>query len=969
MRKFYQKSQVALIVSAVLSAPMAIAQESEVQEAAVEKTIEKISILGSRIKRKDLITASPTITTTAEDFAQAGIDTVDDYLRQLPQFQPGQGSFTNTTAGGTVGQSTLNLRGLGAQRTLVLLDGRRMQSSSANGAIDINTLPTNAIGGVEVISGGASATYGSDALAGVVNFNSRTLDGLEVTAKLTQPQDGDSQSMLYGAAFGTEFANSEGNFFISAEYVDREGVTVKDKAFFLDSFASGFTPYTRITPGAGIGADAVNDLFAGYGLSGISNRSFFSVNDDGSVFAVSGGKAYNYKGSTEAPMMVGEDGSFGYHPAYYNYVQAPLKRSALFSKFDYNINEDIKAYGHFQYSGSKASNIGSEPISAGIWAVNVPVTNPSVVANPDFAALLASRSNPTAPIGIHARFVDVGPRTYTTESSVWQGLAGLNGYVEDYDLTWDVHLSQGRSVNTDKTTAGAVNFVKVQELADAADGGDSICAGGYSPFNGVNQLSSACVTHVTETPENETVLEQTVIEAIAEGLITELPAGEARFSVGAHYRKNSYEFTPDENVAAGNLASVAAIQHTQGEISVRELSAEVYIPLLADEEFAESLNLTLGYRLSDYNLSGTASTYKAEFDWRPVSNVLLRTGFQHALRAPNVDEYFNAGTQAVVGIGDPTSGAGDPCDSRHPARSGENGAQIQALCIATGTPAGVLPRYRRSTNSLVATTYGDQNLEPEEAETITVGAVIESPFEGEYLEGMSLTVDYYNIEFDKAIDVIAAGDSLAKCHNLDGSNPEYSTDNFFCQQFVRNGDGDTDYINQPFLNLGGYKTSGVDISFNWTMPAKFIGDSSTFEFNSFVNHLNRFEVSVFEGDPFQDRAGTVSGSDAYAEWKSVNSLTLKGEDYSVTARLRYFSEMDDSSTITNPESETEGSKSYSYLDISGQYQVTENFSLRAGINNVTDKQPPIIGGIAGTTNRGIFDSIGRTAYVQVTYSL
>jgi len=969
MTESHAKTRIAVLIGAMLSPTVVIAQERQTTEAQEEQQVETISVTGTRIKRKDLVSSSPTVTTDAEDFARAGDVTLDNYLRQLPQFQPGQGSFSNSSSGGTVGQSTLNLRGLGPQRNLVLLDGRRMQSSNANSAIDINTLPSNAIGGVEIVSGGASATYGSDAMSGVVNFQTRTdLDGLELSAKLTQPKDGDGKTTLYGIAYGSDFSDSKGNLFVSAEWVDREGISIQDRPFFLDQPASGFTPFSRTLPDVPPSADAVNELFAGYGFEGVSNRSFFGVNDDGSIFAVSRGQAINYRGPTEAPFLV-SDTSYGYHPGFNNYVQVPLERKAIFGKANYILDDDLTLYGHFQYSNSDAQNIGSEPVLAAPWSVFVPVTNPYIVANEAFSDLLASRSQPDLPVEYQVRLGAAGPRTYNTDSTVWQGLVGLNGYVESMDLSWDVFVSKGRTKNTDSTTSGSVSYVAMQELVDAPDGGNSICSGGYQVFNGLNQLSDDCLSYISRTPVNETIMEQTVIEGVVEGLITELDAGEVRFALGAHYRENTYDFNPDDDIAANRLASLSATQPTSGSIDVKEISAEVYVPLWASSDMEQAVNMTVGYRFSDYNLAGTANTYKAELDWRANEFVLFRTGFQHALRAPNVEEFFNAGTQQVSGIGDPTSGGGDPCDYRHPGLSGENADAIGALCLATGLDPSLLGRFRQPSNSLVTTTFGDRTLDPEEAESFTLGMVLESPFESEYFADMSLTLDFYDLEIEKAIAAIPADQSLAKCYNLDGSNPEYSTENFFCQQFDRNNNGIFQYVNQPYLNLGGYKTSGLDISFNWTVPAKFVNDSSKLVFNSFANHLTKFDIAVFEDSPYQDYAGTVSGTESYPEWKLVNSLTLVSEDFSVTARWRYISSMDDVSVVSNPASTTPGSSNYSYIDLSASYTFDESVTFRAGVNNLSDKAPPVIGGTSGTTNQGVFDGIGRTLYVQANWKI
>jgi len=974
--------KVQLAISVIFTANIALAQQDLTQqkltpevpaEQTFEKNIEKITVFGTRIKRADLTSSSPYVTTSAADFARSGQSTFDQYLLQLPQFRPGLGSFSNNSSGGTIGQSLLNLRGLGVQRNLVLVDNHRMQSSNANSAIDINTLPSNAIGSIEIITGGASATYGSDALSGVVNFKTRTdLVGLELSAKLTQPKQGDGQSMQYGITYGADFSGmngeGDGSFFISAEYLDRHGISNQDREFFSERQPSGFMPYSRTLPDAPPSQATVDEMFATYGITGVSNRSFFAVNDDGSLFAISRGQASNYRGSTELPFIVTEN-SFGYHPGFSNYIQVPLERSAIFTKADYEFNGNLSLYAHFQYANSTAENIGSAPVIAAPWSVFVPITNPYLQANSALTTLLSSRANPLAPAEIQIRFAQSGPRTYQTKSETWQGLAGIKGYIDEWELSWDVHLSSGRTVNLDATTSGAISYVAMQQLADASDGGNSLCTGGYQAFNGVNQMSAECLQYIARSPENKTVLAQTVLEGFIEAPMFELPAGETRFSIGGHYRDNRYKFTPDVDIAANHLASLSATQFTKDNIAVTELFTELYLPLMSTATIEEALNITLGYRMSDYNLSDTSHTYKAEMLWTLTDSVLLRAGLQHALRAPNVEEYFNAGTQQVTRIGSPASGAGDPCDFRHTALTSESAVSIRELCITTGLDPSLIGSFRQPSSALVTTTYGNATLEPEEADSLSLGLVIDSYFEQDYLEKMSLTLDYYHIDIEDAIAAIPAVQSLAKCYNLDGSNPDYAVNNFFCQQFSRNSNGIFQYVNQPYLNLGGYKTSGVDVSFNWSIPVKLFGTPASVTINSFVNYLHTFEIAVFEDSPYQDFAGTINDTDNYPEWKFVNSLTLHNDDFAFAVQWRHFSGMKDASTVTNPTSETLGSSGYHYIDLSAQYQLTKQLSMRMGINNVTDKEPTVIGGDIGTTNAGVFDTIGRTFFLQAKLQL
>jgi outer membrane receptor protein involved in Fe transport len=956
---------IAAAISVALAAPgaNAQAQATDLEQAG---SIEEVIVSATRIKRKDFVSSSPVVTTDARAIAQSGTNTVEDFLRQMPQFQPGSGGFSNSSSGGTVGQATLNLRGLGPQRNLVIMDGRRLQPSSSNGAIDINTIPSLAIGSVEVISGGASATYGSDAMSGVVNFKTRTdLEGWEFSSQFNSADDGVGDALTTGLAFGSTYDDGKGNFLFSAEYIDRDGISVQERDFFADPVPSGFIPYNRTTPDNAPDQAAVDALMATYGLSGISNRSFFGVNDDGSVFAVSRGSPINFRGPTEAPFINSEEG-FGYNPGYFNYIQVPLERYTLFLKSDYDLTDSVTAYGQVQYASSEAQNIGSEPVLASPWNVAIPIDNPFVQANSEFAALMATRSDPTAPIDYLGRVAQAGPRTYNTEADTWQVLFGLSGDFDGRDLNWDIHASVGEAENSDFTTDGSVSVSALQTLADAADGGASICDGGYQIFNGLNQLSQDCLSYISRTPTNTTTLEQTNIEAVLEGKAFDLPAGQARFALSANYRENSYRFDPDADIAANDLASLSATQFTEGEIDVAEVAAELFIPLLSDKPGVDSLNATLGFRSSDYNLSGQANTYKVEFDWQISDPILLRAGFQRALRAPNVEEFFNAGTQQVTGIGSPTSGGGDPCDLRNPALEDPN---VADLCVATGLDPNLLGRFRQPANSIVTTTFGDASLDPEEADTFTFGAVWNPNFEQDMLSDLRISIDYYQIEIDRAIAAVPAAQTLQKCYNLDGSNPDYDPENFFCQQFERDSGGIFNFVNQPYLNLGGFQTAGVDVAVDWSIPLSFNGGDSSLNLNSFTNYLQEFKIATFEDSPFQENAGTISSGDSYPELKVVNTATLTLGDFSLTGRWRHTSSMDDSSTISNPNSETQGVPSYNYVDLSAAYSFQDRYEFRLGVNNLEDKTPPVVADTSAVTNPGVYDVVGRSFYLTAKFRL
>lgn len=327
-----------LVMSLACVSNAALAQNVSAEEDASAAEQEAIVVTGSRIQRKDFVAPSPIVTVDTDAINNSGSATVDDYLKDLPQFTAGTGDFSNDSNGGTAGRATLNLRGLGAQRNLVLMDGQRLMSSGTDGAIDINTIPSLAIGGIEVISGGASATYGSDALSGVVNFKTRSnLNGFEVSGQVASTTEWDASTKRIGVAYGTDLSDGKGYLLLSAEHLDRGGVNTRDREFFFNPGLSSFITQGRSRIGA----------------------NFLSVNDDGTIF--NQGTGVGYTGPNDLPFLRGgpnNTGAVGYHGSYDNYLQVPLKRTAFFGKFDYDLG-GVTAYAQGLYTTGEAQNIGA----------------------------------------------------------------------------------------------------------------------------------------------------------------------------------------------------------------------------------------------------------------------------------------------------------------------------------------------------------------------------------------------------------------------------------------------------------------------------------------------------------------------------------------------------------------------------------------------------------------------------------
>ena len=934
------KLLVLLTGSLALTSTLAVAEETA--------TIEEVVVTGSRITRSDYVSPSPLVTTDMESIASSGRATIDDYLKDMPQFAPGSGDYSNDSNGGTAGRATLNLRSLGAKRNLVIMDGRRLISSGTDGAIDINTIPSMAIDSIEVITGGASATYGSDALSGVVNFKTRTdLDGFEIDAQYSSLDDKGDDNHKIGIAYGTDYDNGRGNLLVTAEYTERGGVRYRERDFF------------NINP--------QHSTFIVHGHTRIG-RNIWSVNDDGTVFDAgdTDNASRPFTGTAELPLMiVGDD--LRTHGQYQNWIQVPLEQTNVFIKTDYALDNGMTAYGQLLYATSTAFNEGAAPNSAGIWGVTIPQDNFYLQQIPFLAGLVG----PEGILNNQRRFFQAGGRVYETDNDVFQFVAGLKGEFDNRDLSWDVHVSFGRTETEDRTKSGSVNFAAVQDIIDSTDpltGVSPLCSGGFNPFGGSDPLSADCLAFVSRTPVNETTLEQTVVEALLEGKLADMPAGEARFAVTAQYRENTYDFDPDADIALGHLANLAASAPTKGDVEAIEIAGEVLLPLISDSEVIDSLNLTLGLRLSDYDPSGSNETYKAEFDAQITENFMVRGGFQHAVRAPNVEEFFRASLLRVQPFL-------DPCSSRYRGASVDRASEL-ALCAVQGADPG----YTQGGSSAPTFTNGNPDLIPEEADTWTLGAV----YDFDIGNGIAqLSLDYYNIEVEDAIETMSAQLIMTKCFNLDGtSNATYDPNYFPCQQISRpvfapaTTSFDLDPVNQPILNLGGIKTSGIDFAASFDFPVEALawGDGAGgIVIKTWINFLDEYEIQAFSDEGFVDFSGLVSGTEAYPERKAFTSITIQTGPLALAATWRHISEMDDISTAGGANSTIEGADTYDYYDFTASWRVNDQFEVYAGVNNASDEEPPQIGGEAvgstfSGTNQGVYDGIGRSYYLGFSAS-
>ena len=965
---------------AVLAAGTGIALLSSPQSraaAAVDNDpLAEVVVTGSLISDPNHVAPSPIVITSSEDLRQSGGVSIEAALNQLPQF-----SAAGTAANGgqgAGGHATVNLHGLGSNRNLVLLDGRRLPLADIFGDVDINFIPQSILSSVQTITGGASAVYGSDAMSGVVNFI--TLNNFEGVS--TDLQYGNSMKSDYGqfagsTAFGTKFANDRGHALLSLGYTYRQSLSGSQRGFFdlvtPSSFIgqSTFVPSPTNLPNQGV----VNGLFSGYGVATpVPNTLNLGFNDNGTLFTQTGAK--NYQGPTSNGYAV-LAGNVRMPVGPQTIIENPLDRKSIFSKVDYQLADNLTAYGQVLYVDSSVTTSSGYSLTQFGTLTTIPVTNPYIPA--DLATLLASRPNPTAPFTWNTRYVGIPVKSWDEQYTTAQYLGGLKGALPVKDWTWDVFASYD-TTNHLQQNNNAVLKSQVQKLLNAPDGGNSLCAGGFDPFGLATNsaLSPQCQAFMSTTAHSTERLTQTNIQGTVQGALFSLPAGDVAAAVLADFRRNTYTYSPDFNLAQQNIEAVIASQPSRGAIGVKEFAVQVDVPLLSDLPLIHKLNVGAAFRHSDYTTSGGVNSFEGDVKWVPVQSFLVRAGYQRAVRAPNIGELFSADSGSQIAFGTPPAAIGDPCDVRSSARTGANGASVRALCLAQGVPAAVIDSYTFPTTATGGDAHGNPNLQPETADTYNLGFSWTSPASSAWLSNLSASVDYYNIKIDKVISVVPGLTALSKCYNLDGSNPGYAAGNEFCTLLHRDAQGLLQLIDTPYLNLGGLKTDGVDMQFAWSLKLAdlgWTGTSARVLANSGIGFLHGYSVQTLPGSAFQNYAGTNTISPSYnvsssfPKWKAVTSLGYSQGGATISLRWRYQNAMHDVTAVTTPSNPGRGVPAYSLADLLGSYEINKEWQVRAGITNLGNHAPVFVSSSQTSTDPSVFDVVGRSYYVGIHLTL
>lgn len=961
----------ALLAGATATAVTALpagAQESS--------TISEVVVTGSRILNRDSVADTPIMTVDQTEVLQSGNLTVDHYLNTLPQVTPTVSSQSNNPS--LNGRAHIDLRGLGIVRNLVLIDGRRgMGSGFGTGggtAVDINTIPAALIERVELITGGAGATYGADAVAGVTNFiMKKSFDGvaLNSTYRLTEEEDG--QEWSADATFGGDFADGRGSAVFNASYFKRDDMYKDAREFAAQaSTTTSIFPGGSWSPGTLRPTQAAVD--AAFGAGACANNggtAGFGFNPDGSLFCTGvGASPFDVVGFTGPDSWIATQ----FHPDVFSYnfepdnvLVLPMERWSLYTHLEMEMGDHFKPYVTAQYTNYNALQELAPTPAGGTTGFLVPVTNPFIPAQ--LAALLATRDNPAtagvdesqSAFAFSKRFNDLGGRTGFNTHDVWQLTMGGRGDITD-SWHYDVYGSYGRSV-LNELQGGNVRLDRTQELLEGIDpdtglpdGGASICEGGLNLF-GSAPISQECADHISLDAKNLTVAEQTAFEAVVSGEVFDLPAGPVQVALGAGYRDIRVDFQPDSGLQPGIVAGFNQQLPASGQLDFTDLFTEISIPILADLPAVKDLGLTLGARTTDNNLTGSAETWKATMDWTVVDWLRFRGGFQHAVRSPNISELFAPQVNNFPNIAD-----ADPCNFDSSFRTGASGAQVQALCATQSSVAGEAD-YDQPSGQANGIVGGNPNLQPEEADTYTVGFVLQSPSTNPALERLSVSVDYWSIKVEELIAAVGAVTIVQRCYNRDGANPTFDISNVWCSQFDRDpANGGVVRLEQLSRNQAVFETSGIDLTLNYGIGLGSFGDLG-FRFQG--TWVEKFDQQTSAQDPVFDFAGSIGATTGSAspELKYTFTTSYSYENLGVQVVSRFIDDMIHANFVTNPAASTVTNTNVDstwYVDLSGNYQLTDKITLRLGVNNLTNQEPRLYRpNVQANTDPSTYDILGR----------
>ncbi|MBB6094580.1 outer membrane receptor protein involved in Fe transport [Povalibacter uvarum] len=1010
----------------------AVAAAATLPANAADTPIQEVVVTGSRISQPNLTTTSPITQVTAEDVAVQGVAKIEDLVNSLPQAFAAQNA---TVANGSTGTATVNLRGLGSQRTLVLIDGRRMPYGGVtNSAADLNQIPTAMVERVEVLTGGASAVYGSDAIGGVVNFiMKKDFEGIQIDlqgnvyqhnndfggpgqvklrdviegraatnpSQFALPDDNvtDGEGYQANILMGVGTDDGRGNITAYVSYQDNKQILQRDRDFSACSL--GANPTVSFACGGsgtafpGQFTDFNSNFNGRVGPDGLPNTADDTVADTNPL------PSYNLsidQGTGDFRNFTAALDQYNFGPV--NHFLRPDTRYSLGAMGHYEISEHADVYSQLMFtdvrsvaqiapggaffdtatincdnpflSTQQATRIGCGALAD--LAANT--IDPSTITpeNPTGSPFLADPN--IVPLYIGRRNVEGGGRQQDFHNTSFRTLVGVRGSIAD---GWDYDASVQYSRTTaDQLTKNyfaiarlqrAMNVVMVngvETCQSVVDGSDPLCVP-YNVFD-PSGVTPEALNYLQAPGLQQGVIDQSVAQLVVTGDLGtigfKLPTASdsVKFAFGVESRHDKLENVTDDLLTTSGLSGTGgATIGIAGSTNVNDIFTEINVPLVQDKAFAQQLGLELAYRYSDYGDSVSTDTYKIGADWAPVEDIRFRASFQRAVRAANIVELFTAQGFNLFDMD------GDPCGFA--LRNAAN-APSEEACEATGVDPS---QYQSPVLDSPAGQYnftqgGNRNLVPEESDTMSYGFV----FTPGFAPGLSVSVDYFDIEVTQLVSTYGAENTLNSCYQLN--------DQVACDRIIRNPENGTLWVGEGNVldlntNIGGLETSGVDLNIGYASLQ--MGNMGSLNLNLTATYLIDLitDLGTPGAEPF-DCTGYFVGACVSSLTTAVNPelrtrtrigwATPWNVDLALTHRYISAVEM-----YQAPANRIDRKlEAEHYFDIFGSWQALENTTIRMGINNVLDNDPSLNASV-GTTGNGntypqVYDALGRYVFAGLT---
>lgn len=875
-----------------------------------------IIVTGSRIARPGLTAPTPVTALSSDQLIKSSPSTIAEALRTLPALTNTSGPQRNsgTTNGG---QSFLDLRALGPSRTLTLLNGQRFVAGSLNGSVDVNMIPSALISRVDIVTGGASAAYGSDAVAGVVNFILDTkFTGLKTDAYYGISQRGDNKEVKASGAYGFKFGGDRGHVVMSAEYFQNDGVRPQDRSW------SSQGHYYVQGPAGGPG------LISAYNVRTIGTQGGMILNGNGGSAAANAALAgiqfspngtptpYSFGSYRTSSQQIGGD---GINSELVQDLIRPLHRISLFGHAEYDLTDNVTLYGEAMWGDSESTYVTG--------------LNRNQVGN----VLTIQRDNAYLPASISSQMLATGVTSLTflrhsfdrgyvytdNDAKTQRYVGGAKGKLGSWK--WEAYFNHGQS----KATTQILNVDNTQALARAVDAvispatGQVVCrstltnpTNGCVPINlfGINAPTSAALDYVSGTSSSVSTLTENEAQVNFTGTLLQGWAGPISLAVGGEWRRESAVTTSDPLSQAGAWL-YGNPQPWAGHYEVKEAYAETVIPLLKDTPYARSLEFNGAARVTNYSTSGTIPSWKAGISYVPTEGFRLRVTRSRDIRAPNVSELFSAGRQQTSSPIDPFKGG----------------------AVVLGVPTIL---------------SGNPNLRPEKADTFTAGVVLQPPV----IPGFTLSADYYDIKINDAIQSVTAQQLVDQCY---AGNP------LACSQTVRDSSGTLVRLLSVPLNLAQLRATGIDFDIGYRHAAgSILGDGSNVNLRTIISYLDRLTNTVPGSAPI-NQAGQV-GLSTTPHWSGTTQLGLSSRVASIFFQGRLIGGGLWDITKNDTQVNFNHIAPQFYLDAQFSYKLPvleRRAEVYIDIRNLLDHNPPFApgnGNLAIATNPGLYDVVGRS---------